>query len=85
VTALACPNATATRCRSLATAEPSPAGGWRARCSCGAMWRLTPLQVERLGLDARTCAARECAPLREAVAAPLCNAERPVTDARAPR
>jgi hypothetical protein len=49
------------------------------------MWRLTPLQVERLGLDARTCAARECAPLREAVAAPLCNAERPVTDARAPR
>jgi hypothetical protein len=49
--ALICTNAAIMHDR-LAVAEPSPAGGWRARCPvCGSMWRLTPAQVEQLALD----------------------------------
>jgi hypothetical protein len=51
--ALVCTNAATSKHGQPATAEPSPAGGWRARCPvCGSMWRLTPTQVEQLGLEA---------------------------------
>jgi hypothetical protein len=52
VTALVCTNAATSKHDRLAVAEPSPVGGWRARCPvCASMWRLTPVQVEALALD----------------------------------
>jgi hypothetical protein len=57
--ALVCTNAATSKHGQLAVAEPSPAGGWRARCPvCGSMWRLTPAQVVALALDSEQGEAR---------------------------
>jgi hypothetical protein len=57
--ALICTNAASTQHNRLATAEPSDAGGWRARCPvCGSTWRLTPAQVKQLALDSEQGEAR---------------------------
>lgn len=54
MTALICLGALLVKHDSLAVAEPSPAGGWRAKCStCDASWRLTPRQTQQLQLDER--------------------------------
>jgi hypothetical protein len=57
--ALICTNAATSKHDRRAVAEPSPAGGWRARCPvCGSMWRLTPAQAEGLALDGEQGEAR---------------------------
>jgi hypothetical protein len=42
----------------LASTERTVDGGWRARCSCGSSWRLTPAQVVALALEGEQGEAR---------------------------